>query len=201
MPHVHVLALIEHSNVDDEIEERLGAILYPHAYYFEFSPVTVPCECIWSSDEGIDAANRTVGDFHKLWHAFHSTPEAHRLQWTTFIKEWEDTASQTTRSSPHAKPPDPQCDVCYGSGTFITTTPPTGLRYEAWAPNQWEKLGRASEISIDPGQFDSIVTPDGQAYTRYHILRSQSAEEWAEHTRMLLRHHADQLAIRCFVNK
>lgn len=201
MPHILVLAIISSSNSDHEIEDKLGPLLYPHAYYFEFPPFRIPCDCTWSSEKGIEKANNSIGDFHKLWNSFLASPETIRPDWTEYIREWVAKAIEATKASPDYKQPNPQCNYCNGTGFVISTSPPSGLRYEAWAPNQWEKVGIISDVTIDPRSYEAILTPDGQAHMRYEIFKSKDFVSWATETKNILQEFNDYLAVKCFVNK
>jgi len=75
------------------------------------------------------------------------------------------------------------------------------LRYEGWAPNQWEVVGIVSEISIDSRNYDSIVTPDGQAHKMYGLFKPTNLAAWAEETSILLQEYKDYLAVKCFINQ
>ena len=130
MPHIHTLVLIKSSKSRTVIEKRLGLLLYPHAYYYEFPPFRLPCECTFSNDEGIEEANKNIGDFHRLWNSFQAIPKKQRPEWSQYLSKWEECAIRAAQANSEYKKPITECDFCNGTGVIISTSPPSGLRYE-----------------------------------------------------------------------
>jgi len=109
MPRSFSIVLISSSTPADMIYEAVSSLLDPHASYLElFEPYCVPCvSCVNSSEDGIEAANKQVGDFHRLWHSFQKIPEGQRYEWKDYIAPWEETAIASAFTSPHYHPHDP----------------------------------------------------------------------------------------------
>ena len=194
------LVLIPVSTPFDEINNAVSKLLDPHAIYNDsFEPYRHPCdECCWfSSDDGIKAANEQISDFHVLWHAFQSMPEAERPEWSKYMEEWEQKAIGAALSSPNYEDPNPNCYNCNGTGIVTSKIPVSGIRYDyrVMNPDEWSNLGLTQDFAERPESYDSIVTPDGQAHLR-NWDQSAGIEEWEARTRKICDTHEDYIVIK-----
>ncbi|KAA3647178.1 MAG: hypothetical protein DWQ07_06675 [Chloroflexi bacterium] len=199
------LVLIPSSTPAEEIERAVSDLLDPHASYMEsFEPYQVPCvNCCVSADIGIREANERVGDFHRLWHIYLSFSDEKRPDWKSYIGDWEKTAIDAARSSPHYKLLAPQCDLCNGTGIGTVTYNVSGINYEgrAMTENTWDYLGPVKELAENSGSYEIVVTPDGQAHDRWSVPRSAKKDEWEARTQEIFRKYEEYIVYKVFINK
>jgi hypothetical protein len=213
----YVLVLVPDTVQRADIERYTQDLFLPFMRDYEFPPYECLCECIDADAEYREIANTAVGYFHVFWRSYTMLPPPQRPEWREYIQEWVRVASNI-QSAPEGCVPNPDCDLCKGSGVRTVTWYPHDM-YDYWVGLTGDILGSVSQLAEvlraqevenenedvwydlaiaphEPFYFYQMVTPDGQSHGRDHLEK----HAWWRKCRQIFDAWPNCIVVRCLVH-